>query len=488
MVGILLWLALRSGRMILAIAATLAAGLVPTAALSLLVIGPFNLLSVAFAVLFVGLGVDFGIQFSVRYRVERYAQGELHAALRSAGAAVASPLSLAAVSTAAGFYSLAPAGYRGVSELGLVAGTGMIIAFIATLTLLPALLSLLRPPGENSEVGFPAAAPLDRFLFLHRRPVLLTAVVFAVGCLALLPRLQFDFNPLHLRSSKVESVSTLLDLMSDSDTTPNTVDVLAPNLPAAIELSKRLAALPEVAQAVTLASYVPGEQTQKLALISDALLLLDPTLNPSKVMPAPTDQDNVRAMSRTAEALLKAAGTDREAPAANARRFADVLHALSQGDAAHRAQAETVLIPGLRATLNQVRAALQAEPVTLETLPQELMHDWVAADGGARVEVFPAGDSNENETLRRFVAAVRKIAPDATGAPVSIQESSRTIVQAFLQAGLLAFASITALLASCPLCSALFGSSGRTVRTTHFYFQPGETQRSDPRHTRIGRR
>jgi len=120
---------------------------------------------------------------------------------------------------------------------------------------------------------------------------------------------------------------------------------------------------------------------------------------------------------------------------------------LSQGDSARRAQAEAVLIPGLRATLNQVRAALQAEPVTLETLPQDLVHDWVAADGRARIEVFPAGDSNNNETLRRFVAAVREIAPDATGAPVSIQESSRTIVQAFLQAALWAFASITVLLA-----------------------------------------
>ena len=448
LVGVLLWLALRSGRMIVAIAATLAAGLVITAALSLRVLGPFNLLSIAFAVLFVGLGVDFGIQFCVRYRSERRAQDELHAALRSAGAAVAGPLSLAAVSTTAGFYSLAPTQYRGVSELGLIAGTGMIIAFIATLTLLPALLSLLRPPGERSEVGFPGAAPLDRFLVLHRRAVLITACAAVVGCLVLLPQLRFDFNPLHLRSPKVESVSTLLDLMQDPDTTPNTVDVLAPNLPAAIELAKRLAALPEVAQAVTLASYVPSEQDRKLALISDASLLLDPTLNPTKVMPAPTDQENLHAMSRAADALLKAAETDRQAAAANAdaKRLAYGLLALSQGDSERRAQAEAALIPGLRATLKQVRAALQAEPVTLETLPQKLVREWVAADGRARIEVFPNGDSTDNETLRRFVSAVRQIVPDATGAPVSIQESSRTIVQAFLQAGLGAFASITVLL------------------------------------------
>ena len=447
-VAALLWLALRSARMILAIAATLAVGLVTTAALGLLAVGPFNLLSVAFAVLFVGLGVDFGIQFCVRYRVERRAHDDLYAALSAAGAVVAGPLSLAAASIAAGFYALAPTRYRGISELGLIAGTGIIVAFVATLTLLPALLCLLRPPGETSEVGFPAAAPLDRFLLARRRAMLAVAATIAAGCLALLPNLRFDFNPLHLRSAKVESVSTLLDLMNDPETTPNTVDVLAPDLPAAIESAQRLAALPEVAQAVTLASFVPGNQIGKLALISDASQLLDPTLNPAKTMSAPTFQDNVSAMSHAADALEKAADTIPGPAAANARRLAEVLRALIQSDPARFAQAQAMLVPGLRVILNQVRAALQAEPVTLQTLPQELVREWVARDGRARIEVFPAGDSNDNQTLRRFVAAVRQIAPDATGAPVSIQESSRTIVRAFLEAGLWAFLSITVLLAA----------------------------------------
>jgi uncharacterized protein len=448
MVGVLLWLALRSGRMILAIAVTLVVGMLATTALSLLVIGPFNLISVAFAVLFVGLGVDFGIQFCVRYRAERRAHDDLFAALRTAGAAVAGPLSLAAASTAAGFYALAPTQYRGVSELGLIAGTGMIIALITTLTVLPALLSLLRPPAEKLEVGFPAAASLDRFLVTHRREVLITAAVLAAGCLSLLPRVRFDFNPLHLRSPKVESMATLLDLMKDPEATPNTIDVLAPDLTAAVMLAKRLAALPEVAQVVTLASYVPPEQAQKLALISDAWLLLDPTLNPAEVRPAPTDEENIRAMSRAADQLQKAASVAQRPAAADARRLAEVLRALMRGNPAQRAQASAVLMPGLQATLNQVRAALQAGPVTLQTLPPELVRDWVATDGRARVEVFPAGDSNDNETLRRFVGAVREVTPDATGAPVSIQESSRTIVRAFLQAGLWAFVSITVLLAA----------------------------------------
>ena len=81
---VILWLALKSGRIILAVFLNLIAGLAITAALGFLVVGPLNLISIAFAVLFVGLGVDFGIQFSVRYRADRYDVDDLKLALAHA--------------------------------------------------------------------------------------------------------------------------------------------------------------------------------------------------------------------------------------------------------------------------------------------------------------------------------------------------------------------------------------------------------------------
>ena len=124
-------------------------GLAITAALGLMMVGAFNLISVAFAVLFVGLGVDFGIQFSVRYRSERHEIKDLSEALRSAAAKAGVPLTLAAAAVAAGFFSFFPTDYRGLSELGLIAGVGMIVAYVTSITLLPALLKILNPPGET---------------------------------------------------------------------------------------------------------------------------------------------------------------------------------------------------------------------------------------------------------------------------------------------------------------------------------------------------
>ena len=149
---LLLWLALKQARLVLAVLVNLAVGLTFTAAIGLWMVGALNLISVAFAVLFIGLGVDFGIQFSVRYRAERHANRVLGEALQATARGVAGPLLLAAASIAAAFYSFLPTAYVGLSELGLIAGTGMIIAFLTTTTLLPALLSALKPAGA---VAFP---------------------------------------------------------------------------------------------------------------------------------------------------------------------------------------------------------------------------------------------------------------------------------------------------------------------------------------------
>jgi len=444
----LLWAALRSWRPILAIVLCLAVGLIVTAAFGLLLFGAFNLISAAFAVLFVGLGVDFGIQFCVCYRAQRHAVDDLHLALSAAGEEIGPALALAAVAIASGFYAFLPTDYRGVSELGVIAGTGMLIAFVCAITLLPALMALLRPPREPASVGLTALAPLDRLLLRRRRLVLALGGVVAAGSVVLLPRLQFDFNPLHLRSGNVESVSTLVDLMRDPNTTPNTIDVLTASVADAALLGQRLEELPEVDHALTLASFVPERQDEKLALIDDAALLLDPVLNAGEVKPPPEDKQTAHAMSRAAEALERMAVSRPQTPAAaEAVRLGKTLKTLAQGDAGRREHASAMLIPGLVTVLAQLRAALQPRPVTLADIPEEVRRDWVAADGRARVEVFPSGDPNDNATIERFVTAVLALAPQATGAPVSTRESTGTIVVAFAKAGLWAFVSIVALLA-----------------------------------------
>ncbi|WP_428546031.1 MMPL family transporter [Roseiarcus sp.] len=443
---LLLWLALKQARLVLAVLVNLAVGLTFTAAIGLWMVGALNLISVAFAVLFIGLGVDFGIQFSVRYRAERHANRVLGEALQATARGVAGPLLLAAASIAAAFYSFLPTAYVGLSELGLIAGTGMIIAFLTTTTLLPALLTALKPHGEPAPVGWAALAPLDHFLDRRRNWVVGLTLAAVILGLPLLGGLRFDFNPLDLRSKQVESVSTLLDLMRDPDTSPNTIDVLEPDLASASALAEKLSGLKEVAKVRTLESFVPKDQDEKLALIDDASFFFENTLTPGQVDPAPTPAQTLEAINKTA-ADLSGAAKGLDSPAAmQARRLASALDALAKAPPAARDEAERVLVTPLLTTLREVRNLLTAEHVTIDTLPPLLKSAWVAADGEVRIEVAPSGDSNDNAVLRRFVDAVRTVAPQASGAPIFVVEAAATIVKAFLEAAVWSVASIALIL------------------------------------------
>ena len=442
----MLWFGVRSWKLIIAILVTTVAGLVITAGLGLFAVHRFNLISVAFIPLFVGLGVDFGIQFSIRYRAERLTHPALKDALAAAADGVGGSLALAAAAVALAFFAFLPTSYVGVSELGVIAGVGMIVAFVLAVSFLPALLMLLRPGGETAEIGIAALAPLDVYLVERRGRVLRIAAGVAVACLLSLVFVRFDFNPLHLQNPHGEAMATVYDLMKDPQETPNTIDILQPSLAAADALAARLGKLAQVSQVLTLSTFVPDGQAAKLAVIGDANLLLDPTLNPFDIQPPPSDTELTASLTRTA-ADLRAAAQGSAAPgAADARRLASALQALASGPPSLRAKATSVLIPPLETLLTQLRGLLQAQPITRASLPPELVRDWIAPDGTARLSVFPSGDSNDNRVLTRFAKAVRALAPEATGTPITIQEAGRTIYTAFLQAGALSFVVIVALL------------------------------------------
>ena len=442
----ILWVALRSSRIIFAVAINLFIGLATTAALGLMMVGALNLISVAFAVLFVGLGVDFGIQFAVRYRAERHDVDDLRLALVRAGRTVGAPLTLAAAAVAAGFLSFLPTDYRGVSELGQIAGAGMIIAFVSSITVLPCLLSVLNPPGEPDEIGYGALAPIDNFLERHRIAVVGGTGLVALVGLPLLYFLTFDFNPIDLRSPKVESVATFLDLRSDPNLGTNAINVVQPSLQDAVATADRLNGLAEVAQTRTLRSFVPDDQTRKLKAIQALDKKVGGALRSDAPAPAPTDAEKISALKSAADLLVQTAGTETGPGAVAAKRLAAALMKLAQGDRALREKAEATFVAPLKVVLGELKGFLQARPITLQNLPQEITREWISADKHARVEVLPKGDPNDNDVLRAFARSILAVYPNATGGPISILESGNAIVRSFFEAGAYSLISIALLL------------------------------------------
>ncbi|MBV9816640.1 MAG: MMPL family transporter, partial [Alphaproteobacteria bacterium] len=408
--------------------------------------GALNVISVAFFVLFIGLGVDFGLQFSVRYRAERHEFRNLRAALRSAARKAGAPLALAAAATAAGFLSFLPTSYRGLSELGQIAGCGMIVAFVTSITLLPAVLTVLKPPAEPQPMGFAPLAPIDWFLQRYRIPVIGTTLALVAAASPLLAFLPFDFNPLHVRNPDAPSVATFLDLRRDAATGANAVEIMAPDLKAADNISRRLAKLPEVARTMTLDSLVPPDQDQKLKQIAHAAETIGPSLSPSEVLPPPTDGQLIEALSTSAKALSDAAGDMQGAGAEAARHLSKLLVRLAKADPPVRSEVENAIAGSLQFSLEQLRQELKPEPVTLASIPPEIERQWLAPDGRARVEVLPKGDPDDTGALRQFVTGVLAVEPAATGPAVLMYEAGNTVVRAFVEAGIFALLAIAVLL------------------------------------------
>lgn len=438
----ILWLALRSLRLVAAVAVNLAAGLAITAAGGILMVGALNPISLAFAVLFVGLGADFAIQYTIRYRAERHELHDLGRALVGAAEWVGIPLTLAAGAAAAGFLSFTPTAYSGLAQLGIIAGFGMVVAYVSSLTLLPALIRAVNPPDEPKPLNLPALAPADAFLKRHRVAVIVTTVLIVTAGLPALVRLQFNFNPLALEKQTSSALTSLYRLGKEIPLSTAKV-LVEPHEVHTVEA--KLAALPQVAATWTLESFVPANQEQKLPVIETAKEALAPTLR-SPAHPAPSDAENITALKRGVEALQDMAEQNRGAGADAARRLAAALDKLAQGDAAGRVRATDAFVPPLQLDLDDIDQSLMAERVTRQQLPADLVRDWVAPDGQMRIEIWPKGDANDNATIGRFARAVQAVQPNATGEAIGSTEWGKTIVEAFAEAAALALLSIALLL------------------------------------------
>ncbi|QBQ56038.1 MMPL family transporter [Nitrosococcus wardiae] len=453
MTGTLLLIGLRSPTLVFATLLTLISGLILTAGFATAAIGHLNLISTAFAVLYIGLGADYAIHFCLRYQRLAHAELNQRQALCAAAAEVGTSLILCALTTTIGFYAFIPTDFAGVSELGLIAGTGMFISLGLNLGFLPALLRLLPVPSAGPQR---ASGGIFGFLFqlpLHyKRSILWSGLILGLGALVLLPQMRFDYNPLNLRDPASESVSTLRDLIKTETTPPWSAVVLTPNANQAQQLAEQLQQLDTVGTVITLQDFIPERQEEKLALIDELALLLGPLLGPAE-LESQQHRVTLRQFLRTLESYL-ADPAAAPSPAAYelAEHFQQLLNRLKQSNHATQRQLLLTLQHSLLATLPdnlvRLRRSLQANFITFDTLPSALQQRWMTPTGIQRIEIFPQEniDIDKTHDLSRFVQEVHRVAPDATGSLVLTLKSGEAVVAAFQQAFTYALLAITAVL------------------------------------------
>lgn len=452
---LLLVVALRSLRMVSGVLLGLIVGMILTTAGALLVIGPFNLISVAFAILFIGLGVDFGIQFCMRYREEVFSGAPHPEALRRVARGLGAALSLAALAAALSFYAFVPTSYAGIVDLGLISGTSMLIALLMTLTLLPAFLTLWparqRPPVHS--LPHPRLTPALVRYPIHRYAygVLAMVMVLAVLAVPAVLRASFDFNPLSLIDPHAEGVRVFRQLLAEPGTSPYRIEIVAPDLASANALAARLDKLPDVSQAVTLSSYVPAGQSEKLAILQNLQILVPPfsLLMPAALQPPAADTGAVLTHFAGRLVALSMAEGQGSPTGRAAMQLQSALqrfhHRYGDDPQAIKALQERIM-GGLPPELQRLGMALTAAPVTLQSLPEDLRTRYVTPQGQARIEVFPRANLSSNAAMLAFVRNVQQVAPQAAGAPVMLVEGGEAVLAAFQEATVIAMVSISLLL------------------------------------------
>ncbi|HQU63095.1 MAG TPA: MMPL family transporter, partial [Nitrosomonas sp.] len=423
-----LLIALRTLGAILIVLFTLVLGLLLTAAFATFAVGHLNLISIAFAVLYIGLGVDYAIHFLLRHEEVRRTGLPVTDTLPKASGDIGRALMVCAITTAIGFYAFMPTTYDGVAELGLISGSGMIISLLVTLTVAPA---LQRYFPIRTIKPLITIEPVHRMLEWpgHSRRTVYTLTFFAASLsLLALPYIRFDYNLLNLNDPRVESVETFRDLLKNADDSPWHIIALEDDQTDVEQLVQQLAALPEVDKVVTLLDMVPDHQDEKMALIEEMAM----TLGPITFAPVAQKAIDVNAQ-RTALQKLQLA-LDRlvnEQPSHAAINKAHALHAslsrlLTRLDQTqdHEMQVQLLsavthdLLHLLPESIHRLQTALQAEPFDRKNIPESVKTHWLSDDHIFRIAIYPAENIDDNDALTRFVRAVQQIAPGATGVPV----------------------------------------------------------------------
>ncbi len=450
---------MRNGGLILNVLVCLLMGLILTATFATVVVGHLNLISIAFAVLYIGLGADFAIHFLLRYREVLENNHSPAEAIHISGGDAGAALTACTVTNAIGFYAFMPTDYSGVAELGIISGTGMIISLLVTLVIGPALLRYLpkktvAKPAAKSSVG----KVLELSLKWHKATYAVTLVA-TVGALAILPQVRFDYNLLNMQDPKGGAVQTFRELLAEPDLSPWHIAVLANNPQETETLAKRLADLPEVNKVVTVLDFVPEQQEEKFSLIQEMAL----TIGPIAATPPPQVRitsdailaEQYKALRELVAALERFAANHPEHPsAATVSALKSTLaHLFTQLDKVSNDEKskllytiEDDLLAMLPLALQSLRTATEATVFDEGDLPIAFKDRWHSDTGGYRLAVYPVEDLNDNDALRRFVRSVQQVAPHAIGVPVISLEAGEAVVQAFVQAFSLALIGVVGIL------------------------------------------
>ncbi|MBT9584727.1 MMPL family transporter [bacterium] len=433
-----------------------------------LAIGHLNLLTVTFATMLIGLGADFGIHFIYGYEEER-ARGlapyeAMLATMDHAGVENAT----GAVTTAIAFWAICFTDFRGVAELGLIAGAGVLLSFLAMASVLPAMIFLQESkPQMSGQEPRPSWAGLlaiiEDNLLAYPRYVLALCLCFTLWCGIHAREVKFDFNLLHLQSPILQSVQTEMKLLSADEHGVLFAVSLADNLEMAEKKSKQFSDLKSVARVESVIPLVPKNYPEKAPLLQEIAQLME-----NVPLPNPEDAANSGTRSGLMKMgdgfmLLESAFREAyprliESPDPKVRQDAKefkillnrlfaTLEKMGPGPISDGVTTFQFNLYGdLRSLLQFLKDQRADRPITLTDLPVPIKLRSIGQTGKILLRIYPKGNPWERDSLGAFVKDIQNVDPDVIGTPVMVYYHTAALKRAFELSGWYALSAIAVIL------------------------------------------
>jgi hopanoid biosynthesis associated RND transporter like protein HpnN len=412
-------------RLIVPALAMIILGFMITAGFATASVGYLNMISVAFAVLFIGLGIDYAIHVLLRYAEVAKTGISRMEAIAASASGTGPALGVCTLTTSLAFLAFVPTDFVGMAQLGIIAAGGIVVAFVASLTLIPAVLGIIpRPAGWRQRQL--ALASLIREPDDKKSPVRLAAtvivIVAAVAGTATLPSVRFDGDPINLKDPESSAVKVFRELLHTEPGTVYAAQVLAADEAEAERLTHALKALPSVDSVRAISDLIPEEQSVKLAILRALRGAVPDTASPVEPASAAQLRASLDKLLGHLTVIESADGTRGRVQHALKTLISSLTRLVQAGklDEAGLRSLERALFVKLPTMVQRVSTLANAEPVTTRNIDPALRNRFVAEDGRWRLEVMPRDDLRDQANLRKFAYDVRSVTSKATGAPVEI--------------------------------------------------------------------
>ncbi len=429
----------------LLVLATLAVSICWSLGIVTLVVGHLSIFSIMFISIVVGLGTDYGVYLLFRNDEERRLGRSPREALETT-AMRAGPGMLSGALTAAGtFYVLMLTDFPGIRELGFIAGTSILLAWLSMMTLLPALVLVTgRGHVERRRDTGPQPARIVARITRHPRLVVGLAAVAAALSLVALRGVRFDYNLLHLQARGTESVAWEERILRSAGRSSFVALSTAGSLD---ELRRRVAAfeaLDSVSEVESVLSLIPTEQETKAKILAEIAPIVEPVaVGWREAVDAPRLLAAVRALRQRLDLAVGEApfGHDRDEVVALRDETAALSRKLEAAPAA--APALATLQDQLRAdfarTLGHLKRNLHPIPIGLADVPGQLRRKFVGDSGRFLLQIQPKVDIWDRDGAERFIRELRTVDADVAGTPVITFEAIRYMERAYKKGTLYAF-------------------------------------------------